>query len=159
LPFTLFSKRTNSRSEVLPYTYDSVPEPLRVQIWKILEKAFGTRLGAPPACWRATCDILREELGTFALSRKPRQSEKEECFYFFVSESDASGALDFIDVAFQIIDRHVRTLNHLALLEAGVQLNADQAIQQLNYRLDEHHLGYQFTDGELMRRDSELAHA
>jgi hypothetical protein len=168
MPFNLFSARTKPPAKPSLYVYDSVPQKFRVQVWYILERAFGRRYYEASdyssasfsyGLWVAVRDILRQEVGVFSLSQSAAaHNPKEECFHFFINEIEASGALDFIDLTFRLVDKFVRSKPTYILEEGGVELSPDNAVAELNERLDQHHLGYQFTGGELMRRDSQFIH-
>jgi hypothetical protein len=172
VPFELFSARKKPAKENLPYKSDCVPQKFRVQAWYILEKAFGAAYREGDAyhpatlsylCWKVVRDILREELGVFYLSEKIQPyavpGPKDECFHFFINKASASRSLDFLDLAFRVVDRFVRNKPRHVLEEADISATPDEAISQFNTRLDQHHLGYQFTGGELMRHDSQFVHA
>ena len=170
MPFNLFSKRGKVAESNLPFQYNDVPSDLRVQIWYILDKTFGTNYVEPGAwsgstntvpnvAWSLLQKILMEELGVFNLARNHVNSIKQDCFQFFINEASAPDALDFTDLGFRIADTYVRKCSGYHRELGGVELEPDAAVAQLNYRFDQHRLGFQFTDGQLMRRDSEFAHA
>jgi hypothetical protein len=165
--FDLFSARSNPRPKPSLYVYDSLPQPFRVQVCYILDQAIGKYYAEPgdysPASpsyrlWISVRDILRTERGVFCLVQDSRLSPKIECLNFFL-QADAPGALDFIEVCFRVIDRFVRDNREYNYKQAEIELSPDSAIQELNRRFDQHHLGYQFVGGELIKRDSQYVHA
>jgi hypothetical protein len=85
-------------------------------------------------------------------------SAKVECLNFFL-QADVPGALDFIEVAFRLIDRFIRDNQPYNYEQREIDLSPDSAIDELNIRFDQHHLGYQFVGGELIKRDSQYVHA
>ena len=139
MPFKLFSARNLPTKEGLPYRYDNVPQALRVQAWYILEKAFGKHYVEPYEwadasqsyyLWTSLRDILKVERGVFYLSSEPLTSPKRDCFQFFINETDASGALDFIDLGFRIVDKGLRAVEPYRLQEAGVEIAPNEAISE-----------------------------
>src|SRR5260370_20658932 len=109
MPFDLFSVRTKPPVKSLLYVYDSVPQRFRVQVWYVLERAFGkhyyqasdwSNASLSYHLWNLVRDTLRQELGVFSLSEKTQTPiAKEESFHFFINEAEMTGALDFIDLA------------------------------------------------------------
>jgi hypothetical protein len=73
--------------------------------------------------------------------------------------SDTDGALDIIELSFRVIDKRVRDLGPRARELAGVKQDADDAVNELNYRFREHGVGYQYVDGQVVRVDSQFLHA
>ncbi|MBZ5728488.1 MAG: hypothetical protein LAP87_26335 [Acidobacteriia bacterium] len=171
MPFHLFSARHKPPPGNLPYQYDNIPQAFRTQAWYILEKSLGKLYVEPGeyryasfshGLWTLIRGTLREERGVFCLSSQGvylSLGPKAECLQFFISETDLLGALDFIDLAFRVVDRAVRAAQPHQLEGAECEIGPDEAIRQLNQRFDQHHLGYQFTGGEVMRRDSQFTHA
>lgn len=169
MPFDLFSSRHQPPRGNLPYKYDELPQDFRVQVWYILERSLGKRYIEPGEwstatlpyhLWTSVRDTLREERGVFYLSKQQlRLGSRDECAQFFINEADPLGALDFIDLAFRIVDQVVRANPPYLLVAAECLVGPDEAISQLNERFDQHHLGFQFTGGEVMRRDSQFVHA
>ena len=132
--FDLFSKRQKRLRGEMPdvYVYDDLPHPLRVQIVHI---------------WRDTLrhyefivNTLCREYGVFFLAETdyPRDYRKE-LFDFFLNEKNIEKVLDAVELSFQVIGR-------------------DDAIEELNQRFKEHGFGYQFTNGKIIRIDSEFTH-
>lgn len=166
--FDLFSARTKPQAKPSLYVYDSVPQKFRVQVWYILERAFGKHYyqssdwnpsSLSYNLWVFVRDTLPRELGVFSLSQNAHASNpKEECFHFLINETETTGALDFIDLTFRVVDVGIRSKPPHIREQGGVELSPDDAIAELNERFDQHHLGYQFSGGELMRRDSQLIH-
>ena len=168
MPFDLFSSRSNPRPKPELYIYDSLPMQFRVQVCYILDQAIGKQCTVPSEwsspspsyrIWKAIRDILREEFGVFHLvNDRKYSSPKDECVALLVNDSTASRALDLIEIAFRMIDRVIRADQSYPLGQRDVAVDVDSAIDALNMRFDQHHLGYQFIGGELVRRDSEFVH-
>lgn len=154
--FDLFSKRQKKLRGEVPdvYSYDSIPEPLRVQIVHILRDALGNGeqyylyMGHVRQAYDFIVDVLCREYGVFRLVDYPDSDNKfEDLSRFLIQESATEKILDAVETSFQYIDRN---------FSSDV---ADQAIEELNYRFKEHGVGYCFVNGEIIRIDSQLIHA
>ena len=114
-----------------------LPPPLRVQIvhiWKDTTQHY-----------KFIVDTLCREYGVFVLADMSSpvytgiRDYQAEFFKFFLEEENCEKALDAIELSFRFIDR-------------------DDAIEELNQRFKEHGFGYQFTNGKIIRIDSEFTH-
>ncbi len=163
--FDIFSKRQKRLRGEVPdvYSYDCLPEPLRVQIIQIWEETLGDAAayhageGGARRTYQLIVDTLRHEYGVFSLpgldAAAPR-NHVSELFSFFLSERNTEKALDAVELSFRVIDRVTRTDR----FRARASELADSAIEDLNHRFREHGVGYQFVEGEIIRVDSELLH-
>ncbi len=148
------------------YTYDRIPQPLKVQIIHIWRDALGGEreyqeqyLGTKRAYQRIV-EVLCREYGTFLLPGS-RESFKARNYLleldtFLLTEQDPEKVLDAIELSFTIIDSATRKLDYLNRRDASER--ADRAIAELNVRFREHGVGYEF-NGEIIRVDSQLLHA
>jgi hypothetical protein len=73
-----------------------------------------------------------------------------------LKERNTERVLDAIELSFHFIDNFTRNPQYLHKQDASKQ--ADDAIRELNARFKEHGLGYQYSDGEIFRIDSEFLH-
>jgi len=162
----IFSKRQRALRGESPdvYTYSDLPRPLRTQVVQIWLDTLGNasvydRPGVGGA-YRRIVETLRREYGVFRL---PAPDDREQEVYigelvsFFLHEADVERALDAVELSFRIIDRYTRDWDYMYRSDASEA--ADAAIEELNARFREHGVGYQYTDGEIIRIDSELLHA
>jgi hypothetical protein len=69
------------------------------------------------------------------------------------------GALDIIELSFRVIDRVIRDLAPGDAENARISQSADDAIEELNHRFLQHGVGYQYVEGQIVRVDSQFAHA
>lgn len=146
--FDLFSKRQKKLRGEVPdvYSYDSIPEPLRVQIVHILRDLlekfhYGRHV---TQTYELVVDILCREYGIFRLPvNYPGMNENKinDLFNFLIQESDTEKVLDAVELSFKLSDV------------------TDQEIEELNQRFREHGIGYSFANGEIIRIDSQLIHA
>ena len=138
--FDLFSKRQKRLRGEIPdvYVYGDLPRSLKIQIvhiWRdILQEEY-----------KFIVDTLCREYGVFVLADMSSpvytgiRDYQAEFFKFFLEEENCEKALDAIELSFRFIDR-------------------DDAIEELNQRFKEHGFGYQFTNGQIIRIDSEFTH-
>ena len=137
------------------YTYDDLPEPLRVQIVHIWMDTFGTYVNSYSEChdtYKQIVKSLRHEYGVFKLAGQSTaggyKSYEGELHNFFLQEKHIEKAIDAIELSFQVIDTRRKYGS----------VGANNAIEELNYRFKEHGVGFQFTDGQIVRVDSEYIH-
>lgn len=159
--FDLFSKRQKRARGEMPdvYIYDQLPNPLKVQIVHIVRDALGEdHYGSHHVqeAYKLINDVLCREYGLFELTKYPN-SLAESVFNHFLGNSEVEKALDFVELAFRIIDRVVR--ESLYQYNTDTKIEPDDAIQELNNRFKEHGIGFQYQSGELIRVDSQFMHA
>ncbi|MBZ5626073.1 MAG: hypothetical protein LAQ69_46410 [Acidobacteriia bacterium] len=165
--FDIYSKRQKRLRGDVPdvYTYDRIPQPLRVQIVHIWHETLGSEseyqvsyCGTRPA-YVFIVKTLRREFGLFALpggQSHPRLEYMAELTGFLLAEQDPEKVLSAIELAFRYIDRRTRNFNHLQRPDAAKRV--DDAIEELNVRFREHGVGYQYEGGQIIRVDSQLLH-
>ena len=144
--FDIFSKRQKKLRGEMPdvYDYDDLPKPLRVQIVHIWRDTLDAN---DSERYKFIVDTLCREYGVFALAETDSimRNYIEEFFTFFLQANNVENALDAVELSFQVIDEY--------------SSNPDEAIEELNERFKEHGVGYQFTNGRIVRVDSEFIHA
>lgn len=168
--FDLFSKRQKKLRGDVPdvYRYDSIPQPLRVQIVHIWRDALGDedkyrdQYGGPGVlrAYEFIVETLCREYGVFSLANDKNYGNRhylEELANFLLTEKTTEKVLDVIELSFRCIDKLTR--RHDYMYKQNASEAADEAIEELNERFREHGVGFQFTDGEIIRIDSELIHA
>lgn len=164
--FDLFSKRQKKKRGEVPdlYTYTILPDALRVQIVHIWFDTLGGQdeyfLGQAKSAYKEIVDALCREYGLFELFPGKMYSDwrhMEELVSFFLSEEDVEKALDAVELSFLVIDNTARSWSYLKRHDASER--ADAAIFELNSRFREHGIGYQYTNGEIVRIDSAFLHA
>lgn len=148
------------------YCYDTIPDPLKVQVIHIWLETLGnertyneSRLGTQGA-YQFIAETLCREYGLFLLPGKTTHAYRhylEELSNFLLQEQDCDKALDVIELSFKVINRMTRNWDYLHRNDADH--SADNAIEELNTRFREHGVGYEFTNGEIIRVDSRLLHA
>ncbi len=166
--FNIFSKRQKKLRGEIPdtYSYDTIPQNLRVQIFHIWKDTIGDAdeyqnrfLGAHNA-YKIITETLCREYGVFKLAEAQEYGDRhyfKELVAFILQEQKTEKVLDAVELSFKVIDRMTRDYNHLHRQQASEI--ADDAITELNTRFQEHAIGFQFIDGEIIRIDSKLIHA
>jgi len=165
----LFSKRQKKlRGEVSDvFTYDKLPQPLKVQIVHIIRDAIGEDVGfgyrssnQVDEIYKFLHNSIAREYGQFNLGRY-NDSDREAILNFFLQTEETEEAIDVIELTFKYIDRVIREnqLRYDYRETVKSALNPDEAIAELNIRFKEHGIGYQFDGGEIIRVDSTLTHS
>lgn len=154
----VFSKRDKPPLDV--YTYDQLPQKLRVQIVHILRGDMGYTQRNKQ--WATLANAIACEHGLLALPTKQvrrSQWDQKPHDYFadcvkYVLEADAENALDMVERAIRWLDRHLRKQDGHRSYRSP-----DDAIQELNHRFRENGCGYQYVSGNIVRVDSHVLHA
>ena len=165
--YNLFSKRQKAASAKKPDApmYDALPHAFRVQVVHIWFATLGNpnEYGGYNNQVGQTYDLivktLCREYGVFRLPYVDERFEEttlQMLVSFFGRTPDVDHALDAIELTFRAVDRLTRSYQYLQRTE-GAEL-ADQATSELNQRFQEHNIGYRYTDGRIIRIDSEVIH-
>ncbi|MDQ6984441.1 MAG: hypothetical protein Q9M44_06970 [Ghiorsea sp.] len=163
--FDLFSKRQRVLKGDVPdvFTYDNLPNTLRVQIVHIWTDALGNNenyYNRPEVekAYKFIVDSLCREYGLFKLPTPETHQRMylTELANYLLQESEVEKQLDVIELSFRLIDRATRNYTYLRRNNASEY--ADNAIDELNKRFKEHGIGFQYVEGEIIRVDSELIH-
>lgn len=168
--FETFSKRRNRAlkcGKVDPYTYDQVPNPLRIQIVHILKNIFmpyresGQWSDASPSnkYWIHIHDTLCREKGVFSLEEGSEYSNPQENVFSHILACSIDDFLDTVDLCFLIVSNLKDIAEDHKKRAFGITGSLSEAIEELNYRFREHNVGYQFVGRELVRVDSQVLHA
>ena len=153
--YDIFSKRQKKLRGEIPdvYIYDNTPIPLRRQIVHIWNDVI-YYLHEDEEMYDPVVNILRREYGEFRLpSPSLVRSTKEELLAFFLNQQDNNKVLDVVEVSFQVLSYSVTRR------DASLSKTIVAAIDEMNQRFKEHGIGYQFTDGLVIRMDSEYIHS
>ena len=164
----IFSKRQKTNRGEIPdvYTYDNLPQPLRTQIVHIWFDALGDHddLRSPfvRTAWAYDLIVktLCREYGVFRLPLPKDVAQDDEQLMlvnYLLTAKDIEHALDAIELSFQVIDEHVRAYDYRKSWDGDALAN--HAIAELNQRFKEHGVGYEYTNGQIVRVDSQLLHA
>jgi hypothetical protein len=157
-------KRNAAKAGVDVYQYDDISNKFRVQFCQILQSAIGSasQIGYsyPPGrkVFSDIRDLVRKEEGVFILPPSGGDEDPDDEFFnWFLQLSDTDIILDCIEIGFAAIDKSVRSNRHA--FREYISISQDAAIAELNGRLREAGVGYQYESGQLIRVDSGFAHA
>ena len=158
----LYSKRQKRLRGEVPdvYVYNKLPTEFRVQVVHIWDDALGKPRQVSPSVdrlFRQMTELICREYGVFTLSESGEQNDPYELTNFFLKTKEVEKAIDVLEITFRGIDNVAR--EHTYMERTNASKIADAAISELNSRFREHGLGYQYSDGEIIRVDSEMLHA
>jgi len=159
----LFSKRQKRLRGELPdvYVYDEILNGLRVQVCHILNDTLGEggpHHGNSQEAYKRIAETLCREYGVFVLPpTRNRQHYGEELINFILKEVEVERVIDAIELSFRLIDNGTRVYGFLERHDASER--ADAAIEELNGRFREHGIGFEYSNGQMLRIDSEYVHA
>ncbi len=168
--FNLFSSRQRRPKETPDvYQYDVLPGTFRRQVIHILVDTLGvywdgphSSLSVPSANrrWEILFSRYTHEKGIFRLGNASGANLYEQCFQY-LQVAPTEETLDFIDCAFQFIDQDLRQDSEYIVQVPGRGFQVrllNEAIEELNQRFQEHHIGYQFQNGGLIKRTDQYLH-
>ena len=160
--FDLFSKRQGDaakagRPDV--YSYDAVPARFRVQLLNIADGVFGEDRKYKPnvgyrsnAYWVWIDKTYSHEKGIGPLGGKEHAPSVIREAFKVMNDTDA---LDLLEVIAFKINEHDEHLIEYFRTRPGEPI---LIMDELNYRLREAGMGYQFENGQLTRVDSQFLH-
>lgn len=136
------------------YKYDDLPGRLRVQICQIWQETFGEPGYGndwPTQVYKKIVKLVRKEKGVFQLAQCDDDFERE-LLEWFLRETDVDLLIDALEFSCIIINGFVRgNARHF-------EGDPDSALAEINARLLEAAVGYQFQDNRIVRVDNLLLH-
>ena len=169
----LYSKRKKRAERVGQpdvYQYESLSREFRCQVIHIWLSAIGEYDGLSAIydkkvlindLWRDIHNSLARELGRLHLGTE-FENPFQQCQYFLLDKNTpVDNILDLIELTFRQIDYHIRELlkDYQYQETFSVSQHPDDAISELNHRFREHEIGYQYSNGQIIRVDSSFIHA
>jgi hypothetical protein len=162
--YELFSNRERRKNEQMSdvFTYDAIPNNLRVQIVHIFNDAIGTSKHGysnkyTEEIYKSVNDIVMREYGTFFIGNNSGLYE-ERIRKVILDEYDLNLFFDVVELCMRIIDVHIRENEYGHQVNAGTSLTCDNAVREFNFRFREVEIGYQYTEGKIIRVDSQHMH-
>ena len=149
------------------YQYNDLPLQFRVQVIHIWISAIGQYDHYNAYCiinrlWQTIHDSLAREIGRFELALDFMASNPfEKCKHFLLDKNTSiDNSLDLIELTFRYIEIY-KPKESYEYQQQGIKLpqNSSQAIDELNHRFQEHGIGYQYNNGQIIRIDSVFLHA
>ena len=162
--FDLFSKRQKRLSGDVPeiYTYDQIPQKLRVQIVHIIRDVIGEDKDyykKSDEVYEFIHDTLCREYGKFSLGKGYNESHKEQVLNFLLQTTINDEVIDLIELTFKYFDRIINKDYEQYTYYTAVKISPDDAIIELNERFKENGIGYSFDGSEIIRVDSTYIHS
>ncbi len=151
--YETFSKRAKKRTGQIKdvYIYDTVPERLRIQVIHVWIQAIGEE---NDRIWNVVNNIMSKELGLFNLTNEKYCSSFERCVDFLQTCTDTE-AIDIIELSFIISGELGWDPDTIYI---GRTQTFNEGIKELNDWFKDNNLGYEFTNGELIRIDQTHMH-
>ena len=158
--FELFSRRhaeKNGKPEV--FIYDSFPKEFRNQFYAIVKDVF-TPLNSHNAFsyWESVCEHFAREKGLKNIVYHDQYRSyynNQVAFEYYVDTCSDIDFLDLMDYVFFIIDHP--NVRKQAMYYVLKDISQD-AIDELNVRLKQHSLGYEFCNGQIIKKTNTVTH-
>ena len=170
--FEIYSKRRARELGNVPdvYQYDKIPHAFKVQIIHIWGDAIGipyvtahgdSAIRSIRQTYHNIVQVLRREYGFFKLAPnsdpEEKANSKDELTSWFLGEENTDRLFDAVELSGRLIER-VCCRNDYITKRNNSEI-CKEAIKELNTRFKENGVGYQYTDGIIVRVDSQLIHA
>lgn len=166
--FDLFSKRQRRLKGEVPdvYSYDKIPQALRVQIVHIIRDAVGedkyssySSSNKSEETYEFLHQTICREYGVFKLGKGYNESHQEQLLNYLLQTNKTDEVLDIVELSFKYINKNIRDNFNEFRHYTQPKITPDDAISELNDRFKEHAIGYSFTGGEIIRIDSTYIHS
>ncbi|MCP9308682.1 STM4504/CBY_0614 family protein [Zymomonas mobilis] len=156
----IYSKRQKRANGEVPdvYTYDEIPQTLKVQIVQIFKEIFNKnnsyQIQMESASYSRCSRILCREYGVFNLVENDfNEDPKYQITISFISKISVEKALDVVETFLRVI---IILNGKFSYLDPKA---IEDAISEINYRFKEHGVGYRFESGQIIRIDNEIIHS
>lgn len=163
--YKLFSQRKKEEKGQVPdvYTYNKFPKAFRNQFMHILLDIFSLDkqreyrmcrgyCASQTDFWEMSCELYAREKGLKGLCDQwgyhVNEAQALEYYIDTCSDEDFLDLLDFIST--EIVAKEV--------VKCIDKEDVEDAITELNYRLKQHSLGYEFINGRLIEKTNEQIH-
>ena len=163
----LFSKRAadaekSGADDV--YQYDDIPINLRVQVTQIALDALGPsgRNGgylegiSENSRWVELERIFCREKGVYKLGHEEWAGVRAISYMQKCSVKDWVDLLELVCASIMLVGN---SNHHSFRYEWGIEVTSANAINEINYRLRQAGVGFQFEDGQIIRVDSQYVHS
>lgn len=160
----LFSKRQKKLRGEVPdvYTYDRIPNELRIQIAHLLREVMGE-----PFEYETTSENLAI---IFMKTIKKEHSLLDMYEYdsgndgiqtlinYFLNVGDHEKSLDVVELVLSKLSKLYKNKGDFFKEELNAETHINDGIDEFNQRMQEHGIGYKFESGKIIRIDSEIVH-
>ncbi|UPT70584.1 MAG: hypothetical protein M0D53_16155 [Flavobacterium sp. JAD_PAG50586_2] len=161
--FDLFSKRQKRLKGEIPevYSFDDIPQTLRVQIVHIIRDTIGVDKYANEAAsaYKFIKNTLCREYGVFDLGKSYREGDQEQVLNFLLQTKSTDEVIDVVELTFRFIVKIILPKYQQYSYNTSVKLKPEDAVAELNERFKENGIGYSFENGEIIRVDSTYIHS
>ncbi|QCQ98503.1 STM4504/CBY_0614 family protein [Brevundimonas sp. SGAir0440] len=165
----LFSRRKRQAQKTGSdvYQYDDIPITVRVQFVQIVRECIGEfyeqgYVASPSVpLYRDMVRIVRKELGVFILPPSQEydgHNDAQEFFNWFLNEKRIEYVLDGLELGFHAM-QSVKDDPYRFRNMDNPLTPPDEAMAEMNARLIEAGIGYQFHGGQIIRMDSQAVHS
>lgn len=159
--FRLFTQRNEPEKQYDVYEYDKFPEKFINQSLFIIMDFINLYKDNYPInsdqIWNDIYDVFIRQIGVVGLegyysndSHAPRIER-----YYRTHNGDA--LLNLIDLIFVYFDKFLRRIPVRG--HSNISQTLDNSIAELNYRFKQYGLGYEFINGELIKKTNEIIHS
>lgn len=158
--FDLYSKRQKNKLDI--YTYDPIPDKLRVQIKYIIEDFIsknGLSKYSYEKFWELIYEVLTREHGVRQLYYSGfgyRGDNSHQVIQYLLEQQETEKVIDTVEISFRAISKFEIFLNGTP--DRAHNYPKEQVIEDLNTRFKENAIGYKFESGIIIRADNELLH-
>jgi len=163
--FELFSQRNAPKKDIDVYEYENFPEEFRNQVYYILSDFIGRYKSnidlSPRKIYEEIYENFIRQKGWKRLIRSNGSYTIFQEIESYITCSNTTDFIDFIELIFCYIDKYLRTQSFFKgreTLFSQESYLADQAINELNYRFRQYGLGYEFDDGQIVKKSNEFIH-
>ena len=157
--YQLFSERNkNPKDKPDVYEYDNIPDSFRNQLFYILTDVIdehGFKIGTD--LWDSLHDHFSREIGVKSLGEYQHYDGRgKEDIEYYISTCKTISLLDFIDYTWNIFNG----MSDIAQKKCDNTMLKDlkNSVTELNYRLKQNNLGYEYVNNELIRIDNKILH-
>lgn len=150
------------------YSYDSIPNPLRVQLMQIINDGMGVPKHDPRSYKksRETYAVIHRNLcreyGVDSLPvgnarLNPNAVDADRLKVFALTVSEYLKVLDLVELFLNLIETLHEKHEYTSLIDISVPF--EDVKHEVNERFKEHGVGYRYESGEIIRIDSQFIHA
>lgn len=162
MPHELYSRRLAKSLGETPqiYVHEPFSETLVVQIRNLIASCYLFEINGQISEGNANSTkpivrliiLLRHELGVLNLNNWQTASPLEEIYQYLKHTKTLESQIDVVELAFKLAEEWV------AKNWSNKKQQISSAIEELNYRLKQHQQPYQYTNGQIIRIESEYLH-
>ena len=157
----MFTQRNEPEKQYDVYEYNKFPEEFINQSFYIIMDFIDLYKGNYPISsekiWKEIYDIFVRQIGVISLegyNSYDSHAPRVERYYRTHNGNDLLNLIDLIFVYFDCILRKNHPHSYYNISEI-----LDNSISELNYRFKQYGLGYEFTNGELIKKTNEIIHS